>query len=122
MIPWAIVAGFSKEVKRIAADGLECTFGGGLVPVIVDGLTGSIFWVSLRVRGFHSPQGLSNGVWSSFTKPPSRNVDPVESDTQSSSEGSAAMYAMCTTGSKMQWGWQHTACFQYAARDGIVLT
>ena len=48
----------------MAADGLECTFSGELMPVIVDGLTGSIFWVSLRVRGFHSPQGLSNGVWS----------------------------------------------------------
>ena len=58
----------------------------------------------------------------SFTKSPPRKVDPFESDTQSSSEGSAAMYALCTTGSKMQWGWQHTACFHYAARDDIIHT
>ena len=41
------------------------------MPVIVDGLTGSIFWVSLRVRGFHSPQGLG-----SPHSPPLRHPPP----------------------------------------------
>ena len=41
------------------------------MPVIVDGLTGSIFWVSLRVRGFHSPQGLG-----SSHSPPLRHPPP----------------------------------------------
>lgn len=50
-IPWLAIVAFLEEMKRNVARGLEYTFSGELEPVIANSLTGSIFWIHLRIRG-----------------------------------------------------------------------